>query len=352
MARVEEVLGQMELVPHRRTLIGNLSGGQIKRVSLGAELLARPSLLYIDEATSGLDAGTEARMMVLFRQLADDGKSVVCITHNVDNVDRSHLVLVLASGQIIFCGPPHDAPAYFGVKRHGQIYDKICLKSIDQWIAEFRETSLYDEFIKRRLDESHGEEESPAPSATPIQLDSGYGTRITPPPEIASASSGLEMEKTIAFERPIRIRKPAADPLKANEPAPSKADRLAPAGQHAHPVHHRQIVTSRSNWYQFRVLTQRYIELLWRVPKSLRLVLLQAPIVGLILAVGLIHLTYVRKMPFNVHLDDSQRNLLAYLHVLKSTLSSLPPTTTRSTTRTAAGLEEDEIPYRRGCARA
>src|SRR5205807_1977933 len=44
--RVQEVLAQMELTAHRDTLVGNLSGGQIKRVSLGAELLARPSLLF------------------------------------------------------------------------------------------------------------------------------------------------------------------------------------------------------------------------------------------------------------------------------------------------------------------
>src|SRR5262249_11211821 len=65
-ARIGAVLDQMELQPHRDTLIANLSGGQIKRVSLGAELLAKPCMLYIDEATSGLDAGTEARMMRLF----------------------------------------------------------------------------------------------------------------------------------------------------------------------------------------------------------------------------------------------------------------------------------------------
>jgi ABC-type multidrug transport system ATPase subunit len=57
-ARIESVIEEMELGPHRDTLAANLSGGQIKRVSLGAELLAQPCLLYIDEATSGLDAGT------------------------------------------------------------------------------------------------------------------------------------------------------------------------------------------------------------------------------------------------------------------------------------------------------
>src|SRR5213079_2357819 len=83
-ARIEEVLREMELVPHRDTLVANLSGGQIKRVSLGAE----PCMLYIDEATSGLDAGTETRMMRLFRSLSDVGRSIVCITHNLDNVDQ------------------------------------------------------------------------------------------------------------------------------------------------------------------------------------------------------------------------------------------------------------------------
>src|SRR5207248_7867625 len=103
-ARIEEVLQEMDLGPHRNTLVANLSGGQIKRVSLGAELVARPCLLYIDEATSGLDAGTEARMMRLFRQLADEGKSVICITHNVDNVDLCHLVLVLLRGRLVYLG--------------------------------------------------------------------------------------------------------------------------------------------------------------------------------------------------------------------------------------------------------
>ena len=126
-------------MPHRDTLVGNLSGGQIKRVSLGAELLAKPCLLYIDEATSGLDAGTESRMMRLFRRLADEGRSIICITHNVDNVDRCHLVLVLARGKLIYYGPPSEAPKYFGVRRISDIYDRLSEKSVEDWEKEFKE---------------------------------------------------------------------------------------------------------------------------------------------------------------------------------------------------------------------
>src|SRR5262249_27619321 len=122
-ARIEEGLREMELVPHRETLVANLSGGQIKRVSLGAELLAEPCMLYIDEATSGLDAGTETRMMRLFRGLSDQGRSIVCITHTLDNVDQCHLILILARGRLMYYGPPAEAPPYFQVKRIGEIYD-------------------------------------------------------------------------------------------------------------------------------------------------------------------------------------------------------------------------------------
>src|SRR5205807_4706602 len=131
--RIEAVLREMELLPHRQTFVANLSGGQIKRVSLGAELLARPCLLYIDEATSGPDAGTEARMMRLFRQLADEGKSVICITHNVDNVYRCNLVLLLCRGKLVYFGPPQEAPPYFGVNRLGDVYDRLSEKDPESW---------------------------------------------------------------------------------------------------------------------------------------------------------------------------------------------------------------------------
>src|SRR5207302_1877042 len=128
----------MELVPHRDTLVANLSGGQIKRVSLGAELLAEPCMLYIDEATSGLDAGTETRMMRLFRGLSDQGRSIVCITHSLDNLDQCDLILILSRGKLMYYGPPAEAPVYFGVHRISGIYDRLSDKEPDIWEKEFK----------------------------------------------------------------------------------------------------------------------------------------------------------------------------------------------------------------------
>ena len=67
----------LALEEHADTLIGSLSGGQRKRTGVAAELLSRPSLLFLDEPTTGLDPGLETRMMELLRALADDSRAVV-----------------------------------------------------------------------------------------------------------------------------------------------------------------------------------------------------------------------------------------------------------------------------------
>src|SRR5205085_535867 len=141
-----------------------------KRVSLGAELLAQPALLYIDEATSGLDAGTEGRMMKLFRKLADQGRSILCITHNIDNVDQCHHIIVLARGKLMFYGPPDEAPKHFGVRRLGDLYDCLREESLPEWEKKFQASEYYREYVAGRLKAPV----DPPPSTTLLRL-SGVG---------------------------------------------------------------------------------------------------------------------------------------------------------------------------------
>ena len=70
-----------------------------------------------DEATSGLDPGTEGQLMRLLRHLADDGHTVVLITHATKNVMLCDKVAFLAKGgYLAFYGPPEQALAHFGVE--------------------------------------------------------------------------------------------------------------------------------------------------------------------------------------------------------------------------------------------
>src|SRR6185503_8922038 len=97
-ARVERVLADVDIEDRRTTRISQLSGGQRKRVSIAAELLADPSLFFLDKPTSGLDPGLEKKMMHTLRQLADGGRTIVLVTHATANINQCDHVAFMAEG--------------------------------------------------------------------------------------------------------------------------------------------------------------------------------------------------------------------------------------------------------------
>jgi ABC-type multidrug transport system ATPase subunit len=147
---VDRVLGIVGLVAQKGTLIRHLSGGQKKRVSIAMELLSQPSVLFLDEATSGLDLGTEAQMMSLFRELADGGVTTLCITHYVDSLDACDMVAYFVKGRLAFFGPPAELKTWFGVKAIREVYLKEKEKTPEQWEAAFRASDAYRRYVLDR----------------------------------------------------------------------------------------------------------------------------------------------------------------------------------------------------------
>jgi ABC-type multidrug transport system ATPase subunit/pSer/pThr/pTyr-binding forkhead associated (FHA) protein len=135
----------------RETRISNLSGGQRKRVSIAAELLADPKLIYLDEATSGLDPGLEKKMMHTLRRMADEGRTVILITHATDNIVQSDHVAFLSQGRLIFFGPSQEALDFFEVEDFADIYEKI-EHSGEQWRKTFQDTKpqAYQKYVLAR----------------------------------------------------------------------------------------------------------------------------------------------------------------------------------------------------------
>lgn len=157
-ARVESVLATLGLNERKETPVGRLSGGQRKRVSIGAELLTQPGLFFLDEATSGLDPGTESQLMRLLRRLADEGHTIALITHATKNVMLCDQVLFLArGGNLAYFGPPDQALSYFGVEDFDGIYEKLeAEKSPEEWAALYRASRQYQEFVVGRLASTPG----------------------------------------------------------------------------------------------------------------------------------------------------------------------------------------------------
>src|SRR6266568_288101 len=124
--RIKEVLEDVEMTRRRKLLVKKLSGGQRKRVSIALELLANPSIFFLDEPTSGLDPGLDRKMMFLLRRLADQGHTIVLVTHATNNINVCDYVCFLAQGgRLAYFGPPNDAKAYFGKTDFAEIYSAL-----------------------------------------------------------------------------------------------------------------------------------------------------------------------------------------------------------------------------------
>ncbi len=169
-ARVDEVLQSVGLTERRTVRIRQLSGGQQKRAGLASELTSEPSLLFLDEVTSGLDEHADSEMMELFRSLADQGKTLACITHNLSHVPANcNLVAVLtAGGRLAFYGSPADALKYFSVEKLADIYLRLDEKPPDDWAAAFRKTTAFVANVQSRQPASEQTAATPfsAPPAT------------------------------------------------------------------------------------------------------------------------------------------------------------------------------------------
>ena len=122
---VNEVMDVTGLSERRDVTVGQLSGGQRKRVSIAVELITKPSVIFLDEPTSGLDPATEEKIMKLFRQIAESGRTVILTTHAMENVKLFDKIVVLMRGKLVFYGAPQDALAHVKAESFKDLYDKL-----------------------------------------------------------------------------------------------------------------------------------------------------------------------------------------------------------------------------------
>ena len=136
---IAQTLDQLRLSQRANNLITRLSGGQRKRVSVGVELLAKPSILFLDEPTSGLDPATEFQLMELLRDLADTGCTIICTTHVMENAYLMDQMMVLVGGCLAFQGSPQEARDYFDVVKLTALYERLDERAAKTWQQDFCE---------------------------------------------------------------------------------------------------------------------------------------------------------------------------------------------------------------------
>lgn len=176
--RVAEVVRELGLEQRAGQPIHSLSGGQRKRVSVALELLTKPSLLFLDEPTSGLDPGMDRSVMHMLRGLADDGRTVIVVTHSVLSLDVCDRLLVLApGGKIAYYGPPGDALAFFGFAEWPEAFEAFENDRDRPWAEEFTASPFHRQYITNA-------------SAQP-RLPHAAAAAVAPPPKTRSWGAQL-----------------------------------------------------------------------------------------------------------------------------------------------------------------
>ena len=130
--RIQEVTALLGLSRQEHSLVGKLSGGQRKRLSIAVEYIADPKLFFLDEPDSGLDGVMARSLMENLRNIADEKKIVLVITHSPDRVsDLFNKVIVLAKsevddvGKLAFFGGIDEALRYFDTQSLEEIVRKV-----------------------------------------------------------------------------------------------------------------------------------------------------------------------------------------------------------------------------------
>ncbi|KAA3465892.1 ABC transporter G family member 7 [Gossypium australe] len=114
---VNNLLFKLGLVSCADSIIGDakvrgISGGEKKRLSLGCELIASPSVIFADEPTTGLDAFQAEKVMETLRLLAQDGHTVICSIHQPRGsvYGKFDDIVLLTEGTLVYAGPARDQP--------------------------------------------------------------------------------------------------------------------------------------------------------------------------------------------------------------------------------------------------
>ncbi|MGW0997937.1 FHA domain-containing protein [Streptomyces sp. NPDC002523] len=162
-ARIEEVLRELKLDVHKDKKVTSLSGGQRKRVSVALELLTKPSLIFLDEPTSGLDPGMDRDVMQLLRGLADDGRTVLVVTHSVAELAICDKLLVMApGGSVAYFGPPEEALNFFGYDSWADVFSAFENYRDYDWAGRWKGSQHYQMYA--------ADVDAVAPQSVPVQM--------------------------------------------------------------------------------------------------------------------------------------------------------------------------------------
>ena len=121
-SRREELLEFTRLIPFRKRLAEKLSGGMKQKLALACTLIHSPSVLFLDEPTTGVDPVSRREFWIILSGLLDQGITILLTTPYLDEAERCHRVGLIDSGRLLIT----DTPTALRSRLKGSLEEIVC----------------------------------------------------------------------------------------------------------------------------------------------------------------------------------------------------------------------------------
>jgi manganese/iron transport system ATP-binding protein len=159
---VDAALARVNIADFRRRQIGELSGGQKKRVFLARAIAQEAKVILLDEPFTGVDVQTEQAIIALLMAMRDEGRVMLVSTHDLGSVPEYCDRVVMVKGTVLASGPTETTftpenlrLAFGGVLRHfvlggTALHDDADQRSVDVFTDDERPLVFYDQRPRRK----------------------------------------------------------------------------------------------------------------------------------------------------------------------------------------------------------
>jgi ABC-2 type transport system ATP-binding protein len=126
--RIEETLVQMQLTEVRSKLTGKIPLGWKQKLALGASLMHNPDIVFLDEATGGVDPVARRAFWDMIHELTSTGKTIFVTTHYMDEAEYCHRISIMHQSRVLVQGPVGELKQQYGMDTVEDLFKYVVTK--------------------------------------------------------------------------------------------------------------------------------------------------------------------------------------------------------------------------------